>query len=701
MVKRLWFSCVAGLAVFSFAGAAMEESHELSLARCALRDGFLSLAREVAAKVSGEQAQLIQLESLAREEKWADVLSLVLKVQPLTDSLALYGLCAVLHLPEETAQGEQFFSYDWKDADAKKCAQLLILQRALAGGDSAAIEKARNDAKENSSSPEGALLLAEAAKRLNEKSEAEALWREIVKMTNASEHVLVSAATNLRDVSLYQRLLPELKDPQARRALTVRVAEADLQNPERFEIGAQQIKRLARETPDDADVMRGYLHYAKACQLTDRKEEALAAYRNALEIWPSLAHRADVEEARGWALRAVGLCAEAAEAYERAFELMTTDEDRAAMMLARGETLGEMGKGDDALTCYRRVLADWPKTEAAQRLAQVMKLREKEDQARDDYLHFRFQEAAQIFREIAQEDPKREPRMSFLVVLCLYGENRDDEAIALATKLMKESPDRRIRARATEWLAKLAYNGAKWDEASKLFEQYAKTSKEAALSEAYLWAARAAFADGSYLRALTLISRLVEQNPKAELLAPALLVQGETLMELARYDEALLVFERAIVLSANNPVDRIAAQILRADVLFTLGSDNPVHYQTALTGYRTIYRGESLSAERKLILSYKIARTFEKLNRVDEAFDEYYTNVILGYRQGRLAGIEFSDEARADFVRSAFHLADEYERRHQIETAMRLLELVAASDVPAAEEAEKRLERLQMKGLLK
>ncbi len=700
MVKAIGFGCLAGLLSFGLI-AAETPRQDLALAQCALRDGLLPLARELASKVGGEQAQLVELESLAREEKWADVLANVLKAKPLTDSVALYGLCAVLHLPKDQAAREQFLGYGWTDARAKDCANLLILQEALAGQDLEAIAKARNAVKDSAKSPEGVLLLAEAAQRLNETSQAESLWREIVKMTNASERVLVSAATNLRDVALYQRLLPDLKDPQARRALTVRVAEADLQNPERFDIGAQQIKRLALETPDDADVMRGYLHYAKACQLADRKEEALAAYRNALEIWPSLAHRADVEEARGWALRAVGLCAEAAEAFEHAFELVTTDEDRAAMMLARGEALGEMGKGDEALKCYRRVLTEWPQTEAAQRLAQVMKLREKEDQARDDYLHFRFQEAAQIFREIAQEDPKREPRMSFLVVLCLYGENRDEEAMALATKLMKESSDRRIRARATEWLAKLAYNGAKWEEAANLFEQYAKTSKEAAQSEAYLWAARAAFADGAYLRALTLISRLVEQNPKAELLAPALIVQGETLMELSRYDEALLVFERAIVLSANNPADRIAAQILKADVLFTLGSDNPVHYQAALAGYRTIYRGESLSAERKLILSYKIARTFEKLNRINEAFDEYYTNVILGYRQGRLAGIEFSDEARADFVRSAFHLADEYERRHQIDTAMRLLELVAASDVPAAEEAEKRLERLQMKGLLK
>ena len=60
--------------------------------------------------------------------------------------------------------------------------------------------------------------------------------------------------------------------------------------------------------------------------------------------------------------------------------------------------------------------------------------------------------------------------------------------------------------------------------------------------------------------------------------------------------------------------------------------------------------------------------------------------------------IRFDDEARAAFSRAAFRLADEYESRGQESRAMHILELVVASDVPASQEAEKRIDRIQTKG---
>ena len=84
--------------------------------------------------------------------------------------------------------------------------------------------------------------------------------------------------------------------------------------------------------------------------------------------------------------------------------------------------------------------------------------------------------------------------------------------------------------------------------------------------------------------------------------------------------------------------------------------------------------------------------------RMDEAIDQYYTGVVLAYREGRQKGLAFDDEARAAFARAAFRLADEYESRGRDFQAMHILELVIASDVPAADEAEKRLDRIQTKG---
>jgi hypothetical protein len=49
-------------------------------------------------------------------------------------------------------------------------------------------------------------------------------------------------------------------------------------------------------------------------------------------------------------------------------------------------------------------------------------------------------------------------------------------------------------------------------------------------------------------------------------------------------------------------------------------------------------------------------------------------------------------------VRAAFALADEYENRGKDAQAVNILRLVAMSDVAAAEEARKRINRIEMKG---
>ena len=129
-----------------------------------------------------------------------------------------------------------------------------------------------------------------------------------------------------------------------------------------------------------------------------------------------------------------------------------------------------------------------------------------------------------------------------------------------------------------------------------------------------------------------------------------------------------------------------------------MGADNPARYREALDSYRAVLLGEALSPSLKITVSFKTGRALEKLKRMDEAVDQYYAEVVLAYREGRLAGVRFDDEARAAFSRAAFRLADEYESRGKDFQAMHILELVVASDVPAADEAEKRIDRIQTKG---
>ena len=289
--------------------------------------------------------------------------------------------------------------------------------------------------------------------------------------------------------------------------------------------------------------------------------------------------------------------------------------------------------------------------------------------------------------------------MDYLEVMCLYGQGLDDDAEKKARAIASDSPDMDVRAAATLWLAKHSYNCGAWAEARKLFSLYSGMSPNSDdAPESLVWSARAAFAEGDFNAAIQIVTKLAESYPKSPARLRGFLVQGEALIELARFDEAVLVLERAALADGLDAADRLRARLLGADALFAMGADNPQRYQEALEAYRGIRMGESLDASQRLSLSYKIAKTLEKMKRMDDAVDRYYTDVVLAYREGRMHGLRYNDEARASFSRAAFRLADEYESRGRDYQAVHVLELVVSSDVPASAEAEKRITRIQRKG---
>jgi tetratricopeptide (TPR) repeat protein len=213
-----------------------------------------------------------------------------------------------------------------------------------------------------------------------------------------------------------------------------------------------------------------------------------------------------------------------------------------------------------------------------------------------------------------------------------------------------------------------------------------------------VWSARASFAASDYQKAIATVGTLVANYPESEANAAGLIVQGETLIELARFDEAVLILERASLSPGCTSSDRLRSQILRADALFAMGADNSERYLAALEAYRTILLGENLTPAQRLSLSFKIGKTFERLKRMDEAIDRLYLEVVLAYRDGRKADVRYDDAAKAAFARAAFRLADEFVSRGLEVQALNVLRLVATSDVPAAAEAERRIEHMKAKG---
>jgi len=358
-----------------------------------------------------------------------------------------------------------------------------------------------------------------------------------------------------------------------------------------------------------------------------------------------------------------------------------------------------LGRREESLSKYREALAKYPESAAAKKVAETVAVHELEQKGRDAFAAYRFDEARTVFAEVARRDSALAPRMAYYDMICLYGLGRDAAAEKQAQKLSAASTDPAVRVDAALWLAKFLYNHGRFREAESNFTACAVSAAVPAVaSESGLWATRAAFAAGDFQRTVQNATRLVAAGKDSRDAVEAMLVQAEALIELARFDEAVLVAEQVAASGSSDAALRLRAQLLRADALFAMGADNSARYREAFEAYTALRAGEKLSPSVKLRLSYKLAKTLERLKRMDEAVDEYYTRVVVAYRDGRRDGARYDEEAVAAFSRAAFRLAEEFESRGQDEQAVRMLRLVVASRVPASDEASKRIERIYRKG---
>ena len=650
----------------AFVAASAVSTNDLDIARQALRDGLWEVARLHAKKASGmerDAARLIQLESWAAEGKWTEV------------SAAL----------------EQ-----WMDAQGLP----FDYYRAIVRGDHA--EAAR--LLKAGGSPEGfaraQLYEAESLLRTGDVAGAKALWRSVCEQTNVSAQAFAVAAANLMDPALLRRAQDEAVSAETRRALAIRLGTVLLKDPASVAEGAALVRAVVRDAPDTSGAKDAFLAVADAELAASRWKEAQTLYAEATEIWPDAVRMAAVQDGLGWSLANLGRLTEALAAFDRAEVVAEDDVTRAMAVLKQGDVLTAMGRLEEAMARYRRVTTSYPESVAAARVGEVLKVRELESRGRELYRTYRFAEAREAFRKVAQEDSARRPRMRFFEALCLYGSGEDDKAERTVEALLADCADSRVQADALLWLAKFKYSRRDWKAAGASFSKASERPELSAsrAADALLWASRAEFAAGDYTSVIQLTTRLVERFPSTPASLSALLLQGETLNELARFDEAVLVFDRVAASPDVTEEDRSRARLFKADALFAMGADNPARYTTALEAYRAILFGGALSPSARLVVSFKIARVLEKLKRVDEAMDQYYTQVILAYRRERLDRVHLDDDARTVFSKAAFRLADEFESRGKDRQAVAVLDLAATSDCPVAAEARKRIQRLMAKG---
>jgi tetratricopeptide (TPR) repeat protein len=313
------------------------------------------------------------------------------------------------------------------------------------------------------------------------------------------------------------------------------------------------------------------------------------------------------------------------------------------------------------------------------------------------YRLFRFDAAMKDFAAAGQADATRRDEALQVITRCLYALGRDKEAQASAQTFITEFPESSRLPDMILWIGKFDFNRGKYAEARKMFMEYVSRWPTAEWADAaLLWAARAAVDDADFSSAVELVARLVREYPKSQRIMEARLIQTNALMELARFSEAILLLDQII---ATDPSGEWAeqAKLRKGDSLFAMGADNPDRYLKALATFREVLQSPSLSASQILQLNYKVARCLEKLKRIDEAIDAYYSDVVIRYQNGIAQGVWYDDSAAGLYLRAAFNVSDLYEQKGRVHSAIKVLERVLKTDVQGKDEIHARIERLRKK----
>lgn len=736
---------VSALALPAFCG-------KLDVARQALFDGVWNSALNAADEVAGDsaitnaaertEARLISLEALARMENDAEIRLRLSEWDSETSEKFRYWRARSLVRVGDYARAKRLLEEPFSDpslALGVSCIKAVLLMVEKKYQDVIRELSGRDFGKEGDPVAEDArLMLAEAYDNVGRREEARALLLKLEK--EASRH-------EIRLRSGYLLGFSEMDNPSTYTSGVARVRALLRSNPDdNVSAGAARTfaDRLfkAGDAAGAEDEYRRYLEVfpsaaldvdilekrGQALYIMGRYSEAAGAFARAEQIAEDSGEKSQFAYLQGSAFLSSGKFSAAAAGFERSASYGGKGENRSRF--AQADALERLGNTEEASRIYSNLVGKGDKwgakadlrlifmaagkgmlNEAIERYTKLLAspgFLSDDDvteahlgRGRACYRSYRFKEAAVDFDVVAARRPKLAERMRFLMALCLYGEGRDVEAKNEATALMASTKDMELRADLMLWCAKYEFNGKDYKNAQSNFIAYADFRKKGpSVSDALCWAARCSVMQMEYSKAVELATQAYNcAGDDKTLIIESLLVQGEALMELGRYPEARQLFERVAAMAPEGAL-RLKALMLKADALYAMGAGDSICYEESVEAYRAIFDMGGLGPARRIVVAFKIGSALEKLRRTKDAMDQYYRNVILAYCEEISKGNgAFLDKlARTFFSRAAFSLVNYYTEAGDTGAAKKMLERIVDSDVPAADEAKRRLKELNDKG---
>lgn len=269
---------------------------------------------------------------------------------------------------------------------------------------------------------------------------------------------------------------------------------------------------------------------------------------------------------------------------------------------------------------------------------------------------------------------------------------RNEDALRVCRAFPERFPNSIWTAQVQFWIGEYHYNRGDYTGAEAAFAKVTEQWPRNDLADdALYWAGRAAFHRKEYTRCIEIMSALTRDYPDSDQKADARFAQGEAFSELGQFAEAIVVFDHLI---QEHPGHRLVAHAWgrKGDCHFTLGRDDPARYEQARACYQTVLDGRHVPAPMQLQAEYKIGRCEEKNGNPDAAL-ERYMNVV--YTHLDYVG-DGREGAPVWFIRAAFGAARIKEEAGQWREAIAIYERVVNANIPAGEEARKRIQTIRI-----
>ncbi len=534
---------------------------------------------------------------------------------------------------------------------------------------------------------------------------------------------LVKMLLRSNDVDGALKLLEECRTeaPDGRVAAELQLEKAGaLMRAERYQ-EADDAYQVYLDVADDPDgLAQAYFGKGLALWGLERYSESAMLFDKAQDALYSPEEKANALFKAGDAYYQAGMLDEAEKRYRTFIVDYPGNRSMANVLYQLGLVLAKIGRRAEALTTFEIIESSHPDSpfaeKAALRAADVMLASGQWEEALGKYtaisqtytnsteaelsLHQRglvlyklgkHVDALKIFDAVLADYPDSSlaPQAFYMRGFCLYQLGQVDEAIQTCRSFIDQYPDSMWTSDVVFWLAEHYYNQGNYEQAQDLFMRIADRFKDHRLApRALYWAGRAASAESDYVTAIERYSKVAKDYPDTDILPQVRFAQGDALSEIGEFAKAILAFEEIIKKYPESELVN-AAWGRKGNCQFSLAVDAPSRYEEAISSYQAILDRPTASPVLKMEAENAIGRCLEKLGRYDKAFSRYM-NVVYSFRN-----VERTPYSVVWFTRSAIAAAALKENVQAWKDAVQVYERVIEADVPAKDEALKRIEKIK------